>query len=203
VAGFHMARCRLRAVRQVGDPGAALPPPRRSRACKPRGERRTQTTHPPLVRPPLVADGPSQVWSWDITALKAFESRMVQLYALDIFSHHVTGWLLANTEDAVVAEDFLADAVTGTTQCRRPRHSAPPGHQVQLVLAVVGARRDPDEPGRPSRPQPDPEAIAGSSWSPAVLGGWVRAASSRTSTARCCGRRACGCPKLGARHATC
>jgi putative transposase len=33
-------------------------------------ERRTQATHPPRVRPELVAHGPSEVWSWDITALK-------------------------------------------------------------------------------------------------------------------------------------
>jgi hypothetical protein len=33
-------------------------------------ERRRQATHPPRVRPELVAHGPSQVWSWDITALK-------------------------------------------------------------------------------------------------------------------------------------
>jgi putative transposase len=33
-------------------------------------ERRTQASHPPRVRPELVAHGPSQVWSWDITAVK-------------------------------------------------------------------------------------------------------------------------------------
>jgi transposase InsO family protein len=31
---------------------------------------------------------------------------------LDIFSRYAPGWLVANTEDAVVAKDFLADAVT-------------------------------------------------------------------------------------------
>jgi putative transposase len=30
-------------------------------------ERRAQGAHPPRVRPELVATGPSQVWSWDIT----------------------------------------------------------------------------------------------------------------------------------------
>jgi putative transposase len=34
------------------------------------GDRRRQATHPPRVRPELVADGPGQVWSWDITKLK-------------------------------------------------------------------------------------------------------------------------------------
>jgi transposase InsO family protein len=31
---------------------------------------------------------------------------------LDIFSRYVTGWLVADAEDAVVARDFLAGAVT-------------------------------------------------------------------------------------------
>jgi len=33
-------------------------------------ERRAQAAHSPRVRPELVATGPSQVWSWDITKLK-------------------------------------------------------------------------------------------------------------------------------------
>jgi putative transposase len=32
-------------------------------------ERRRQATHPPRVKPELVATGPNQVWSWDITKL--------------------------------------------------------------------------------------------------------------------------------------
>jgi putative transposase len=33
-------------------------------------ERRRQATHPAKVKPELLADGPSQVWTWDITALR-------------------------------------------------------------------------------------------------------------------------------------
>ena len=32
-------------------------------------ERRSQATHPAKVKPELVAHGPNQVWSWDITKL--------------------------------------------------------------------------------------------------------------------------------------
>jgi len=76
-------------------------------------ERRAQATHPPRVRPELVARGPSEVWSWDITALKGpRKGQWYKLYVvLDIFSRYVVGWLVANAEDAVVAKDFLADAV--------------------------------------------------------------------------------------------
>lgn len=76
-------------------------------------ERRRQATHPPRVRPELVATGPSQVWSWDITALKGpVKGLWFKCYVvIDIFSRYVTGWLVAAAEDAVVARDFLAGAV--------------------------------------------------------------------------------------------
>ena len=76
-------------------------------------ERRRQAAHPPRVRPELVARGPSEVWSWDITALKGpVKGAWYKLYViLDIFSRYVTGWLVAAAEDAVVAKDFIAGAV--------------------------------------------------------------------------------------------
>ncbi|CAI7976125.1 transposase [Frankia sp. Hr75.2] len=77
-------------------------------------ERRAQATHPPRVRPELSATGPNHVWTWDITALKGpAKGIWYKLYViLDIYSRYVTGWLVAAAEDAVVAKDFLADAVT-------------------------------------------------------------------------------------------
>jgi transposase InsO family protein len=53
------------------------------------------------------------VWSWDITALKGpVKGVWYKCYVIiDIFSRYVTGWLVANAEDAVVARDFLAAAV--------------------------------------------------------------------------------------------
>ena len=53
------------------------------------------------------------MWSWDITALKGpVKGVWYKCYViLDIFSRYVTGWLVAAAEDAVVAKDFLADAV--------------------------------------------------------------------------------------------
>ena len=51
-------------------------------------ERRAQAAHPPRVRPELVADGPDQVWTWDITKLKGpWRGTYFDLYVmLDIFS---------------------------------------------------------------------------------------------------------------------
>jgi transposase InsO family protein len=84
-----------------------------ARAAGQVSERRRQATHPPRVRPELAAHGPSEVWSWDITALKGpTRGLWYKCYVvIDIFSRYVTGWLAAAAEDAVVAKDFLADAV--------------------------------------------------------------------------------------------
>ena len=51
-------------------------------------ERRAQATHPPRARPELMADGPNQVWSWDITKLKGpWRGIWFDLYVmLDILS---------------------------------------------------------------------------------------------------------------------
>jgi putative transposase len=56
-------------------------------------ERRAQASHPARVRPELVARGPSEVWSWDITALKGpRKGEWYKLYVvLDIFSRYVPG----------------------------------------------------------------------------------------------------------------
>lgn len=77
------------------------------------GERRNQATHPPRVKPELLADAPNQVWSWDITMLKGPERGVwYHLYTvIDIYSRYVVGHLVAATEDADLAEALIADAV--------------------------------------------------------------------------------------------
>jgi transposase InsO family protein len=84
-----------------------------ARAAGQTSERRRQATHPPRVRPEQAAHGPSEVWSWDITALKGPTTGVwYKCYVvIDIFSRYVTGWLVAAAEDAVVAKDFLVEAV--------------------------------------------------------------------------------------------
>ncbi|WP_326549835.1 IS3 family transposase [Micromonospora sp. NBC_01813] len=84
-----------------------------ARAAGQSRERRRLATHPPRVRPELVATGPGQVWSWDITALKGpVKGVWYRCYVvIDIYSRYVVGWLVAAAEDAVVARDFLAAAI--------------------------------------------------------------------------------------------
>jgi putative transposase len=84
-------------------------------------ERRRQATHPPRVRPELVARKPLVIWSWDITKLKGpRRGEYYDLYVvLDIFSRYVVAWSVAASESGELASELIADAVA--------RHQVPPG----------------------------------------------------------------------------
>ena len=76
-------------------------------------ERRAQAQHPPRVRPELVADGPDQVWSWDITKLKGpWRGTYFDLYVmLDIFSRKAIHREVHITEDGDLAKAFMQHAI--------------------------------------------------------------------------------------------
>jgi putative transposase len=62
------------------------------------------------VKPELLATGPNQVWSWDITKLHGPAKWTYYLYViLDIHSRYAVGWMLAPRESAVLAEKLIAD----------------------------------------------------------------------------------------------
>lgn len=84
-------------------------------------ERRRQARRPKLPPPQLVATGPNQVWTWDITVLRGPDGRIRYfLYViLDLFSRYVVGWMLAEAESATLAERFIAETLD--------KHSIPPG----------------------------------------------------------------------------
>ena len=69
-------------------------------------ERRNQLTHPRYKKPELLASGPNEVWSWDITKLKGPEKwTYYYLYVIiDIYSRCVVGWMLAHRESADLAK---------------------------------------------------------------------------------------------------
>lgn len=76
-------------------------------------ERRNQLRRPAYARPELLATGPNQLWSWDITKLRGPE-RWVYYYLyvlLDVFSRYVVNWTVAHREGARIAEALIADAV--------------------------------------------------------------------------------------------
>jgi putative transposase len=78
-----------------------------------RGEarsRRNQRIHPAYAKPELLATGPRQLWSWDITKLKGpGKWEHFHLYViLDVFSRYVVGWMLAARECAALAKELIA-----------------------------------------------------------------------------------------------
>ena len=80
-------------------------------------ERRAQAAHPPRARPELMADGPGQVWSWDITKLKGpWRGIWFDLYVmLDIFSRKAMRWEVHATENAGLATAFIENAITASS----------------------------------------------------------------------------------------
>ncbi len=75
-------------------------------------ERRNQRRHPHYQRPELLASGPNQLWSWDITELRGPHKGMsYPLYVLlDVFSRLVVAWLLAHRENGVLAAKMIREA---------------------------------------------------------------------------------------------
>lgn len=76
-------------------------------------ERRNRRRHFVHHTPRLVAHGPNEVWSWDISRLKGPEKGIwYMLYvALDIYSRFVVGWLLAERENSKIAQHFLRETM--------------------------------------------------------------------------------------------
>jgi putative transposase len=74
-------------------------------------ERRDHLRHPAYVKPELLATGPNQVWSWDITKLKG-PRKWVYYYLyvlLDIYSRYVVGWMLAQSESGRLAQRLIEE----------------------------------------------------------------------------------------------
>jgi putative transposase len=89
------------------------------------GERRDHRIHPVYTRPELVANGPNEVWSWDITKLRGpVKYSYFYLYViLDIYSRYVVGWTVQQRESETLAQDFIQETIL--------KYDIPPG---QLLL---------------------------------------------------------------------
>jgi putative transposase len=75
-------------------------------------ERRALARHPNYKKPELLATGPNQIWSWDITKLKGpVKYSYYCLYVIiDIFSRFVVGWRVAERESAELAKELILSA---------------------------------------------------------------------------------------------
>jgi putative transposase len=77
-------------------------------------ERRNQLQHPDYTKPELLATGPNQLWSWDITKLRGpAKWTYYYLYViLDVFSRYVVGWMIAERETASLARKLITASCT-------------------------------------------------------------------------------------------
>jgi putative transposase len=80
-------------------------------------ERRNQLRRPNYKKPELLATGPNQVWSWDITKLRGpKKGTFFYLYVIiDIYSRYTVGWMLASRESAENAK-LLIDETAARQQ---------------------------------------------------------------------------------------
>jgi len=117
-------------------------------------ERRAQRRHPVYAAPELLATGPNQLWSWDITKLKGPATwTYYHLYVvLDVFSRYVVGWMVAPRESAVLAERLIATAcerqriLPGQLTVHADRGAAMTSKPVALLLADLGVTKTHSRP---------------------------------------------------------
>ncbi len=110
-------------------------------------ERRNQLKHPHYKKPELLASGPNQVWSWDITKLLGPQKwTYYYLYViLDIYSRYVTGWMLAHREAASLASRLIRQTLEnqGVSEDQLTIHSdrgpSMASQTVAQLLASLGA----------------------------------------------------------------
>jgi len=117
-------------------------------------ERRKQVCRPHYAKPELLATGPNEVWSWDITKLKG-PAKWTYFYLyviLDIWSRYVVGWMVARKESAGLAERLIKD--TYQKQMITPdqllihadRGSSMTSKPVALLLADLGVTKSHSRP---------------------------------------------------------
>ena len=117
-------------------------------------ERRNQVRHPAYAKPELLATGPNQLWSWDITKLRgAVTWTYYYLYVmLDVFSRYVVGWLLAERESADLAQELTAAACTkqqiepGQLTIHADRGSAMIAKSMALLMSDLGINKSHSRP---------------------------------------------------------
>ncbi len=117
-------------------------------------ERRRVLRHPRYKRPELLATGPNQLWSWDITKLKgAGKYTYYYLYVLmDVYSRYVVGWCVAYRESAELAEQLILQACLqqgverGQLTVHADRGSAMISKGVAQLLSDLGVEKTHSRP---------------------------------------------------------
>lgn len=117
-------------------------------------ERRDQLRHPNYRRPELLATGPKQLWSWDISKLRG-PSKGIYYYlyvVLDVFSRYIPGWLIAERESAELAEELLGETcrkqgiAAGQLTIHADRGSPMLAKPVAQLMADLGVQKSHSRP---------------------------------------------------------
>jgi putative transposase len=117
-------------------------------------ERRDQLTHPAYARPELLATGPNEVWSWDISKLKGPATwTCFHLYViLDVFSRYAVGWTVQPRENAELAKALIGQSVDqqqippGQLTVHADRGTAMTSKPVAFLLADLGVLKTHSRP---------------------------------------------------------
>ena len=117
-------------------------------------ERRDQLRHPNYAKPELLATSPNQLWSWDITKLLG-PTKWTYFYLyviLDVYSRYVVGWMIAERESAMLAEELISqtcarqDIQRGQLTIHADRGSAMTSKPVAFLLADLGVTKTHSRP---------------------------------------------------------
>ena len=123
--------------------------------CREVRERRNQLRHPNYKKPELLATGPNQVWSWDITKLLGpAKWTYYYLYViLDIYSRYTVGWMLASRENADLAKRLIRDSIekqkvdpADELTIHSDRGPSMKSHTVAQLLATLGVTKSHSRP---------------------------------------------------------
>ena len=114
-------------------------------------ERRRQARHPARTRPELVATGPGQVYTWDITKLPGpIKGRYYDAYVMiDIYSRYIVGAHVHHYESAPLAEEMMKEVfgVHGIPQVvHADRGTSMTSKTVAVLLADLHVTRSHSRP---------------------------------------------------------
>jgi putative transposase len=117
-------------------------------------ERRDVLRHPNYKKPELLATGPNQLWSWDITKLHGpAKWTYYYLYViLDVFSRFTVGWMVAHRESNTLAQKLIAESCKrqriqpGTLTIHADRGSSMASKPVAFLMADLGVTKTHSRP---------------------------------------------------------
>jgi len=117
-------------------------------------ERRDQLRHPRYAAPELLATGPNQLWSWDITKLHGpAKWTYYYLYVIiDVFSRYAVGWMVAHRETAALAERLIKSTCrgqqipAGQLTIHADRGTSMTSKPVALLLSDLGVTKSHSRP---------------------------------------------------------